>query len=133
MELKSLEADEERPLEGDLLPDEHQSFLKKHKMYIIIGSIILLIILIVVLLVVLLKDSDNPKKEEQKDKKDDNYKAIKLEVFSDTDDKEILFLSEEFNLTQLNIRNLEENKNIKIDGKEYPFTKSMKLKSKSFY
>ena len=128
MELRSLGEEEERPLAGDLLQDEHQSFLKKHKMYIIICAIVLLIILIIVLLAVFLKESDNSKKDGQEEEKDDNYKAIKLEVFSDTDDKEILFLSEEFNLTQLKIRNLEENKNIKVDGKEYPFTKSMNLK-----
>ena len=127
MELKTIEEGEDRPLTGDPLLNEETSFFQKHKVYIITAAVIILIILIVVLLVFLLRDSDNSNKDEHEDKKEDNYNTINLEVFSDTDNKEIFFLSEEFNLKQLNLRKLEENKNMKIDGKEYPFTKSMKL------
>ena len=69
-------------------------------------------------------------KEEEEEPPDDKYKMIKLEVYSDSDDKEILFLSDEFNISNINQDEFSYSLGsqiINVDGITYPFTKSMKL------
>ena len=131
-ELKSIEEGEDKPLSNSpfLEPEKKESFLKRHKLYFIIGAAILVIVLTVVLCVCLIKPTNK-----DKDKEDDKgqpteklVESIKLEVNSDEDDKEISFLSEDFKIAQTNLRNLAENYILYVDGTKYSFAKSMKLK-----
>ena len=116
-------------LDNSLLQKEKQPFLKRYKIYFIIGAIILVIALVVVLCVCLIKGPNNGNKNKDKDKETPFEKeSIKLEVNSNEDEKEIFFLSEEFKINRTNLRNLEENYILYVDGQKYPFTKSMKLK-----
>ena len=114
--------------------DQDLSFLKKRKLYLIIGiSVLLIIILVVVLCVTLTGNSDKGKKPID-DKSDtipeeplEIKNNVKLEVYSDNDEKEISFLSEEYDVNEQGLRNLKENSIMYIDGKNYSFKKSMKL------
>ena len=93
-----------------------ESRCKSKKMYIIIGvSIALVIILVVVLCVCLIKKS-----------KRIYNNNITLSVYSDSDDKEISFFSNDFNVDESFIKN--ENIIMYIDEVKYYFNKSMKLK-----
>ena len=93
-----------------------ESRCKRKKMYIIIGvSIALVIILVVVLCVCLIKKS-----------KRIYNNNITLSVYSDSDDKEISFFSNDFNVDESFIKN--ENITMLIDDEKYSFTKSKKLK-----
>ena len=124
-ELKPFDTSEENKLTQEPLINNENSFFKKNKtLIIIIASILVLAIMITVLCVCLLKGS-NGDEGDKGDEEDKNYDVIKLEVYSDSDDKEILFLSDEFNLRQ---ENLKGNEIMYVDGKSYPFSKSMKLK-----
>ena len=129
-ELKFLDASEDKPLTNSPLLENEESFIKKKKIYFIIAAIIVVIALVVVLCVCLIKPSSGNKDEEPSDEPiiDRFDEAIKLEVYSGQDNKEIFFLSEDFKLSQTNLRNLEENHILYVDGKKYPFAKSMKLK-----
>ena len=73
------------------------------------------------------KEEEKEEEEEEEPPDDKKYENIKLEVYSDSDNKEILFLSEEFNISQVNLNYLEESQIMKVDGISYPLTKSMKL------
>ena len=53
---------------------------------------------------------------------------INLDVYSDYDDKEISFLSEEYDITKINLSISEGEKIIYIDGNKSSFDKSIKLK-----
>ena len=112
---------------------EEQSFLKKNRLYIIIASIILLIvILIVVLCVCLLGNSDEkqlpPSDNEETDDLINIKNNIDLQVYSDGDDKEISFLSSEYDFEQISSKNSAVNPRLYVDYKKYSFSKSMKLK-----
>ena len=123
-ELKPFDKSEENKLTQEPLINNENSFFKKNKtLIIIIASILVLAIIITVLCVCLLKGS-NGDEGDKGDEEDKNYDVIKLEVYSDSDDKEILFLSDEFNLRQDNLKG---NEIMYVDGKSYTFAKSMKL------
>ena len=95
---------------------------KKRKIIIIVGvSVVVVAIIVAIVLVILLKNNNKDEKGEV-DPPENIYEMIKLEVYSDSDEKEILFLSDDFN-----INNLEGRQVMDVDGKIYPFTKSMKL------
>ena len=89
---------------------------RKKKLYIIIGiAVALAVTLVVVLCVCLIKKSKR------------NYNNnIALSVYSDNDDKEISFISDEFSIDESFIKN--ENITMLIDDSKYTFTKSKKLK-----
>ena len=92
--------------------NEKESSCKRKKMYIIIGVAVgLVIVLVVVLCVCLIKKS----------KKTYNNN-ITLKVYSDSDDKEILFISNEFNIAEEYIK--KENITMLIDDSKNSFTKS---------
>ena len=124
--MKSVDNAETVPLNnpGDNL-EPGESFLKRNKLYIIIGVSILLVAIIIVVLCVCL--TGNPDDEEDIPKEEPIIikNNINLEVYSDRDGKEISFLSEEFKVVQT--LKSEENQVLLIDGKKYPFSKSMKL------
>ena len=131
-ELKAIEDGEDQPLSNSPLIEEEkkESFLKRHRLYFIIGAIILVIVLVVVLCVCLIKPS-NKDKEKEDDKEPPSEKlveSIKLEVNSNEDDKEISFLSGDFKIAQTNLRNLAENYILYVDGTKQSFAKSMNLK-----
>ena len=114
LELESVEEKEENiPLNDPNMKMEKLSCLKKYKLYIIIGTAIIIIIALVVTLCLLLtKNSDLP---------EDIKNNINLEVYSDNDDEEISFLSNEYNIDQ------KVNLKLYVDEKKYSFVKSMKL------
>ena len=94
--------------------NEKESSCRRKKMYIIIGvPVALVIILVVVLCVCLIKKS----------KKTYNNN-ITLKVYSDSDDKEISFISNEFNIAEEYIK--KENITMLIDDSKNSFTKSKK-------
>ena len=96
--------------------NKKESRCKRKKRYIIIGvSVALVIILVVVLCVCLIKKS-----------KKDYHNNITLKVYSDSDDKEISFFSNEFNVDEAFIK--KENITMLIDDSKYSFSKSKKLK-----
>ena len=122
-----------------------KSCSKKRNLFIIIGAILVIaVVLTVVLCLCLPKKSDN---ENQKDQTTDEKKEedpvtptdethedpegiknnVDIEVYSDTDDKEIEFLSNEYQIGQSSLRNLAEGPYIYVDGNKTNFTKSMKL------
>ena len=90
--------------------------MHKKKMYIIIGvTAAFVVTLVVVLCVYLIKKSKR------------NYNNnITLSVYSDNDDKEISFISNDFNIDESFIKN--ENITMLIDDSKYSFIKSKKLK-----
>ena len=101
---------------------ENESFFKRRKLYIIIGiAIILMIVLVVVLCVCLIPSSK---------KSDDSHitpdiiiyskNNITLKVYSDNDDEEISFFSNEFNVDEA--FNMTEKIIIYIDKIKYCFT-----------
>ena len=94
---------------------EEKSCCKRKKMYIIIGvAVALVVILVVVLCVCLIKKSKR------------NYNNnITLKVYSDSDDKEIFFFSNEFNDDKAFTK--KENITMFIDDSKYSFNKSKKL------
>ena len=78
-------------LDNSLLQNEKQPFLKRYKIYFIIGAIILVIALVVVLCVCLIKGPNNGNKGKDKDKGEDKENpfekgSIKLEVNSNKDE-----------------------------------------------
>ena len=96
---------------------EKESCFKRRKMYIIIGvAVALAIVLVVVLCVCLIK------KKPQRTYNNN----ITLKVYSNSDDKEILFFSDEFDIEERFIQ--KENISMLIDGEKNSFNKSKKLK-----
>ena len=126
------------PLNANDNTTENESFFKRRKMYIIFGLAILLIIILIIVLSVCLTgsstNSDNPNDSDAPDTPTDtppeiiiNYKNnITLNVYSDSDDEEISFFSDEFDFDE--ILNMNGDKIMLIDDKKYLFNKSMKLK-----
>ena len=95
--------------------NEKESSCRRKKIYIIIGvAVALVIILVVVLCVCIIKKS----------KKIYNNN-ITLKVYSDSDDKEIFFFSNEFNDDKAFTK--KENITMFIDDSKYSFNKSKKL------
>jgi len=121
---------EEKAFKEEPFINNVQTSSKKKKKIIIaaVVSIVLVEIIIAILLVIFLKNPKEDKKEHV-DPPEDKYKMIKLEVYSDSDDKEILFLSDDFKINNINQNEFISlgKQVIDVDGKIYLFTKSMKL------
>ena len=101
----------------------------KQKKIIILSivSVIILLVVLIIILCVCLSGNEEDDTEDKTEEEIPDMMHISLEVNSDSDNKEVSFLSDEFNEGQSNLRNLEENQILFIDGKKYPFSKSMKL------
>ena len=112
--------------EDNLLNESNKSnkiFTKKFKIFLIIGIISIITIIIVLLCVYLPKDSDDstPNTTPNENNPEDIKNFIKLEVYSESDDKEIFFLSEEYKPKE------NDKYTIYIDGSHSSYKKSVKL------
>ena len=100
---------------------------RQKKLIILIISVFILLVALIIILCVCLQGNEEDKLEDITEEEIPNMMHINLDVYSDNDNKEVFFLSDEFNEGQNNLRSLEENQMIFIDGKKYPFSKSKKL------
>ena len=121
--------------------EEEQQYLKRKRLFIIVGAVtISLTILIVVLCLCLIGNSKEDENSVSSDSSGSEKDPISpkdldviqnniiLEVYSESNNKDIAFLSEEYIIQTQTLRKMDENRGLIVDGEKYAFSKSLKLK-----